>query len=112
MRSIGIGLPLLALLSFTSIQAFTASAAGSAAFCATWLKVCNQTCPGGAGTCRDVCAIRQKTCLATGCFPFNVPGPRCQTNARDEAATIKARKAARDGRGVGCGPRFGNRPCD
>lgn len=111
MPSIGLALPLLSILSLTLLPAAPASAAGSAAFCATWLKVCNQTCPGGPGTCRDVCAARQRTCLSTGCFPFNVPGPRCQNNTRDEAATAKAKKAVRAGQSVGCGPRFG-RPCN
>jgi hypothetical protein len=89
-----------------------ACAAGSPAFCRTWLKVCNQTCPGGPGTCGGVCDARYQTCLSSGCFPFNVPGPRCQDNTRDQTATAKAKKTLNQGGRVGCGPRFGGRPCD
>lgn len=88
-----------------------ASAAGSPAFCRTWLKVCNQTCPSGPGTCTGVCDGRYQTCLSSGCFPFNVPGPRCQDSTKDQTATAKASKAIDAGRPIGCGPKFG-RPCD
>lgn len=87
-------------------------AAGSKAFCGTWLRLCNKTCTDGPGTCGGVCSARHKACLSTGCFNFNVPGPRCQGNAKDELATSKVNKAMREGRPVGCGPRFGGRPCD
>jgi hypothetical protein len=88
-----------------------AAAAGSRAFCTTWLNVCNRTCPGGAGTCGGVCAARLDACLSSGCFQFNVPGPRCEANAQDQAATTAVKTRVQKGQTVGCGPRYG-RPCD
>jgi hypothetical protein len=52
-----------------------------AEFCGVWQRVCNRTCPSGAGNCQPVCAQRLATCMATKCFPFNNPGPRCWTDA-------------------------------
>ena len=52
-----------------------------AEFCGVWQGVCNRTCPSGAGNCRPVCTERRATCLATKCFPFHSPGPRCFTDA-------------------------------
>ena len=112
MRFMGIGLPVLAILSFAVLPIESASAAGSPAFCGTWLKLCNKTCPGGPGTCGGVCSARHKACLSSGCFHFNTPGPRCQSNALDETATAKVKTSLREGRPVGCGPNFGGRPCD
>jgi len=89
-----------------------AAAGGSPAFCRTWLNVCNRTCPNGPGTCGGVCSGRYESCLSSGCFFFNVPGPRCQGNAKDETATGKANKTIREGKPIGCGPRFGGKPCD
>ena len=100
-----------AIVVFATAPVAEAMAAGSPAFCRTWLDVCNKTCPGGPGTCSGVCAARHQTCLASGCFPFNVPGPRCEGNTTDAAATARARKTVREGGTVGCGPRFG-KPCD
>lgn len=103
---------LLSVLAAALVRVESVAAAGSPAFCGTWLKLCNRTCPGGPGTCSGVCSARYTACLASGCFQFNVPGPRCQGNARDETATSNVKKAIRAGRPVGCGPRFGGRPCD
>lgn len=107
-----IRLLVLAALATALLPLEGAAAAGSAAFCGPWLKLCNRTCPNGPGTCSAVCSGRYQACLSSGCFFFNTPGPRCQGNARDETATSKVKKALRGGRPVGCGPRFGGRPCD
>src|SRR5262249_30830527 len=113
MRSIGIALSAaLTILSAIGASVGPTSAAGSRAFCSTWLNLCNKTCPGGPGTCGDVCAARFSTCLSSGCFPFNVPGPRCEGNARDQAATDQVKNRMQKGQSIGCGPRFGGRPCD
>jgi hypothetical protein len=103
---------LLAILSVGMLSIEGASASGSPGFCGTWLKLCNKTCPTGPGTCGPVCSTRYKGCLSSGCFFFNVPGPRCEGNAKDQAATTGAKKAMKEGRPVGCGPKFGGRPCD
>jgi len=57
-----------------------------AEFCGIFQGVCRRTCPGG-GDCSPECATRAATCRATGCFPFNVPGPRCFNNPSDRALT-------------------------
>jgi hypothetical protein len=103
---------LLAILSVSVLSIEGASAAGSPGFCGTWLKLCNKTCTTGPGTCGPVCSTRYKGCLSSGCFFFNTPGPRCENNAKDQAATVKSKKAMQQGRPVGCGPNFGGRPCD
>jgi hypothetical protein len=111
MRFTGIGLLVLAtILSVTVFSMHPASAAGSRAFCGTWLNLCNRTCPGGAGMCGGVCTARYNACLSSGCFFFNTPGPRCQAHAADQAATTQARNRMKKGLPVGCGPGFG-RPC-
>ncbi|SRR6266481_9141201 len=111
MRSTGIGFFVLAtILSMTVLSMEPASAAGSRAFCGTWLNLCNKTCPGGAGTCGGVCTDRYNACLSSGCFYFNTPGPRCQGDAADQAATAQVNNRMKKGLPVGCGPRFG-RPC-
>ena len=102
---------LLAILSVGMLSIEHVSAAGSPGFCGTWLKLCNKTCPNGPGTCGPVCSTRYKGCLSSGCFFFNVPGPRCENSAKDQTATTGAKKAMKEGRPVGCGPKFG-RPCD
>jgi len=112
MRFFRFGPPALAVISIFVLSLDVASAAGSPAFCRTWLKVCNRTCPGGPGTCSGVCQARYTACLASGCFQFNVPGPRCQNNATDQTATTRAKKTIREGGTIGCGPRFGGRPCN
>lgn len=113
MRFPGIGfLALATMLSVAVLAMAPASAAGSRAFCGTWLSVCNKTCSGGPGTCGGVCAARHSAWLSSGCFNFNVPGPRCEGNATDQTATTRARDTMRKGQAIGCGPRFGGRPCD
>jgi hypothetical protein len=111
MRFIGI-VVLLSVAIFAAISASTEPtfAAGSRAFCTTWLNLCTKTCPGGPGTCGGVCATRYSGCLSSGCFYFNVPGPRCQNNTADQAATGNVKSRMQKGMPVGCGPRFG-RPC-
>ena len=102
-----------ALATILSVTLFTTeptSAAGSRAFCGTWLNLCNKTCPGGAGACVGVCAARHTACLSSGCFYFNTPGPRCQGNAADQAATTRVEGRMKKSLPVGCGARFG-RPC-
>jgi hypothetical protein len=111
MQFIAIGL--LALATILSVIVFSIEptfAVGSRAFCGTWLNLCNRTCPGGAGTCGEVCGARYNACLSSGCFHFNTPGPRCQGNAVDQAATTGIKNRMQKGLPVGCGPRFG-RPC-
>jgi hypothetical protein len=56
-----------------------------AAFCAAYMQVCQQTCPQGPGNCGAVCRQRLDTCHSSGCFHFNVPRARCETNAEDVA---------------------------
>ena len=102
------------LVSTTTLLVFSpnrALAVGSENFCGTWLRLCNKTCPEGPGKCERVCAQRYKGCRTSGCFFFNVPGPRCEGNSNDEIATAKTRDRLQKGLPVGCGPRFG-RPCD
>lgn len=52
-------------------------------FCNGWHGVCLRTCPGG--DCSGVCRQRLATCRTTGCFHFNVPRPRCDSDAEDVA---------------------------
>jgi hypothetical protein len=112
MRRTGIGvLVSVTILSGAIFSIEPTCAAGSRAFCGTWLSVCNRTCPGGAGTCGGVCGARHAACLTSGCFYFNTPGPRCEGNAKDQAATTRSRDRMQKDLPVGCGPRFG-RPCD
>jgi hypothetical protein len=55
MRRTGIGvLVSVTILSGAIFSIEPTCAAGSRAFCGTWLSVCNRTCPGGAGTCGGV----------------------------------------------------------
>jgi hypothetical protein len=103
---------ILLLLAVALLPAECLAAAGSPNFCNTWLKVCNRTCPNGPGSCTGVCAGRYQGCLSSGCFFFNVPGPRCQGNTKDETATGKANRTMKEGKTIGCGPRFGGRACD
>jgi hypothetical protein len=100
------------MLSVVLLATGQTSAAGSQAFCGTWLKLCNNTCPEGPGKCGGVCATRYKGCLSSGCFFFNTPGPRCQGNSKDDIATANVRDRLQKGLPIGCGPRFGGRPCD
>ena len=57
-----------------------AYAQNRAAFCARWHNVCRTTCPPTTPTavCHATCDDRRAGCLATGCYRFNVPGPRCE----------------------------------
>jgi len=64
----------------TTAEAQKVSRAG---FCQGWRGVCGRTCPQGPGMCKDVCNQRLGACLATGCFHFNSPRPRCDNNAED-----------------------------
>ena len=57
-------------------------------FCGQWEMVCNRTCPGGPGTCTDICKSRRSACDSTGCFHFNVPRPRCYDNREDVGMTF------------------------
>ena len=59
MRLIGIGLPVLAILALGVLSIEGASAAGSPAFCGTWLKLCNKTCPTVRG--RVAVSVQQGT---------------------------------------------------
>jgi hypothetical protein len=52
-----------------------------AQFCEIWQRVCNRTCPSGAGSCQPECTSRRATCMGTKCFPFSNPGPRCFTDS-------------------------------
>lgn len=59
----------------------TANAAQSrAGFCAFWQRVCNRTSPPGSA---KICATRHADCLSSGCYFFNNPRPRCETNEFD-----------------------------
>ncbi len=58
-----------------------------AEFCGSFQGICNRTCRGGPGTCRNDCASRYSTCLTSECFFFNSPGPRCFSNAGHRAMT-------------------------
>jgi len=100
------------MLSLLLLATRQTSAAGSQAFCGTWLQLCNKTCPQGPGKCGGVCANRYKACLSSGCFFFNTPGPRCQGNSKDDIATVNVRDRLQKGLPVGCGPGFGGRSCD
>jgi hypothetical protein len=59
-----------------------AQAETRAQFCARWHGVCAR-CDGlGATvsrqTCLKTCGTRLAECRTSGCYFFNVPGPRCQ----------------------------------
>jgi hypothetical protein len=56
-----------------------------AAFCTAYAQVCQQTCPQGVGNCGAVCGPRLEACRASGCFHFNVPRARCDSNPDDIA---------------------------
>lgn len=94
MRLTGIRI-LLAATILGVLSTGPAFAAGSEAFCGTWLKLCNKTCPEGAGTCGGACAQRYKGCHTSGCFFFNVPGARCQGNATMRLLGLKSKTACR-----------------
>ena len=70
-------------------------------FCSTWLSLCKQTSPGPQGP--GVCASRHSSCLSSGCFHFNNPGPRCETSAEDKSVTQRVNECLRNGKPVGFG---------
>jgi coenzyme F420-reducing hydrogenase gamma subunit len=55
-------------------------------FCTGWNQVCARTCPASAD-CVGTCRQRRVDCMKTGCFHFNIPRPRCITNAEDVKLT-------------------------
>jgi hypothetical protein len=56
-----------------------------AAFCSGYMQVCRQTCPQGPGKCGAECGRRLDACRSSGCFHFNVPRARCDSNPQDVA---------------------------
>jgi hypothetical protein len=81
----------MTIFAVAGLSVCPAFAAGSEAFCSTWLKLCNKTCPDGPGSCGGACAQRDGGCRTSGCFFFNIPGPRCEGNRNDDIATAKTR---------------------
>jgi hypothetical protein len=77
----------LASSAFVIAPAGAQQAKNVAEFCATWRGVCNRTCPQGRGNCDPECNRRLAQCRKTGCFHFNVPRPRCWSNAEDRRLT-------------------------
>src|SRR5262245_9925239 len=55
------------------------------AFCTAFEQICQRTCPQGPGSCGAICGQRLEACRSSGCFHFNVPRPRCETNSADVA---------------------------
>ena len=72
----------LAALGFLLLlgSAGPANAETRAQFCSRWNVVCQKTCPPGQN-CNPVCAERVAGCRTNGCYFFNRPGPRCETDA-------------------------------
>ena len=65
-------------LTFASEPAAAASRSG---FCNYWKAVCLRTLrPGDQAS---VCTTRLTGCLSSGCYFFNNPRPRCESNAFD-----------------------------
>ncbi len=85
MRSLVLGVPLAALALLASVA--NAPAAAPTKFqshCQTYNSVC-QRCAGVGATvskssCLATCRTRLAQCQKTGCYYFNVPGPRCASN--------------------------------
>jgi hypothetical protein len=70
---------------FLGAASESARAETRAQFCARWHAVCTQCTGRGATvpreTCLYHCAARLQECRTSGCYFFNVPGPRCQGQA-------------------------------
>ena len=94
---------------FALLGAGDASAAGSPAFCRTWLRVCNQTCPNGPGTC-TACAmgVIRPVCRPgafRSTFPVHAartaqrtrPRPRRPERRSMRAAPLDAARASAEG---------------
>lgn len=59
-------------------------------FCRGWNAVCHRTLVKGADP--KECTRRFTQCLTSGCYFFNVPRPRCKTNAEDVALTLSCQR--------------------
>ena len=68
------------LLVSTLIMAGSARAETRNEFCGRWHQVCRTTCPTNVTLerCHAVCRGRLAQCPKTGCYHFNLGGPRCQ----------------------------------
>ena len=54
-----------------------------AEFCEMQHYTCKVTCPSGSSaSCLQVCEQRLSSCKESGCYHFNVPGPRCEPGAK------------------------------
>jgi len=80
-RSINIGAAIVVAVLFIIPQnSFAASS--HAAFCARWKNICLHGRSGcqtfrNQEFCKQICADREVSCRATGCFPFNKGGSQC-----------------------------------
>jgi hypothetical protein len=61
-----------------------AEAQSRTAYCARWHNVCRTTCPANTPkvVCHATCDDRLNACKSSGCYFFNVPGPRCEGQVR------------------------------
>jgi len=68
---------IVALLAMATLS--TAEAQTRKQHCAMWHNRCLSTCPPNVSkaACRNTCRQRLSDCRASGCYFFNIPGPRC-----------------------------------
>jgi hypothetical protein len=87
----------LALLAAALIEPTTAlgQQCPNSVFCGGWYGVCMRTCPRG--DCTGECQSRRAACLSSGCFHFNVPRPRCKSNAEDMRLTTACQRMQKEG---------------
>ena len=76
-----------ATLGAATVGAKTCS---NATFCGGWDTVCKRTLPAGGSA--SICQQRYSQCLSSGCYFFNVPRPRCKSNATDLALTTACQR--------------------
>jgi hypothetical protein len=76
---------LIAVSVFLVASTFAPEAAMAAqtrsGFCSFWKAVCLRTLKPG--NLPSVCSTRHSDCLSSGCYFFNNPRPRCESNAFD-----------------------------
>lgn len=68
------------ILLFADTTTAVNAAPSRASFCAFWQRVCVRTSPPSS---TKICATRQTDCLSSGCYFFNNPRPRCESNEFD-----------------------------
>ena len=88
-------------LAFLLGSAGSANAETRAQFCSRWNVVCKKTCPPGQN-CDPVCAERVAACRTNGCYFFNRPRTRCETEPVPTCTEQKQRCVTNTGNEQAC----------